>query len=107
MVLDTENREFPVFQAFHRIIVQVQVCDLKCITDRIRIDRIAVVLGRNMNSAVRQVADRVITTAVTEFKLERFRAEGTTSPPPILVMNFPHDFYKHMNGGPALLPLTF
>ena len=76
MILNSENRVFPVAQSFDRIVVQVEVGDLQSGGQGVGPDGVTVVLGRYVNPSVAEVLHGVIGPPVAELELERLRAQG-------------------------------
>src|SRR5690349_24010213 len=80
MTLHAEHRQLPVLQAFHGVIVEVDVCDpqVRRPLDRVTLpapDREAVVLRRNLDRAIREPADRVVPRPVAVQQLVGLAAE--------------------------------
>src|SRR3989475_8856956 len=77
MVLDGEDREFPVGHAFDGAVVQIQVRHLELGTrEGVGIDREAVVLRCDVDASRTKVLDGLVPTAVPEFQFERRPPEG-------------------------------
>ena len=60
----------------HGAVVEVDVADLDAVRQAFAVDRVAVVLRRDVHAARRDVAYRVVGAAVAERQLVRLRAEG-------------------------------
>ena len=68
MILNTEADFARAFDALNRAIVQIYVGYPNIRRQRLRIDSIAVILRRHIDRAEKIVFDRVIATAMTEWK---------------------------------------
>ncbi len=76
MVLDGENGQFLMAQAFYRAVIQIEMSDFQRVGQTIRIHCIAMVLGGNVSPAGSQVSHRMISAPVAEFQFEGLAAEG-------------------------------
>ena len=76
MVLDGEDRQLFVAQAFYRAVVQVYMAHLEAVFQAVRVNGIAVVLGGDVNPAGGQLTDRVVAAAVAELELEGLSPKG-------------------------------
>src|SRR5258707_15440111 len=74
--LDAECAEMLAAHAFDIAIVQVQVTDRTALRERGRVDRVVVVLTRDLDPTRRQVLHGVVATVVAEAELERPGAQG-------------------------------
>src|SRR2546430_8388156 len=76
VVLDGEDWQLAMGHPFHRAIVQVHVGDLELrFRKGIRIDRVAVILRRDVDTPAAEVLHRLIAAAVPELQLEGLPAE--------------------------------
>ena len=69
MVLNTEGARIRDFEAFHCLVVEIQMCHHRLVTDACLVHRKAVVLGRYLYTAGLQVLHRLIGTSVTKLHL--------------------------------------
>ena len=77
VVLDAEQRQCFVAQAFQSLIVKVNVGQFDFVgVDRVGIDGEVVVVGRDLDLAGGVVADRVIAAVMPEFELVGAAAQG-------------------------------
>ena len=77
VVLDAEEREVAVEQAFERLVVQVHVGEFDfALRERVGIDGEIVVVGGDLDLAGVQLLDRMIAAVVSEFEFESLAAEG-------------------------------
>src|SRR5262245_199742 len=78
MVLDAEHRTLLVTRTFDRAVVQIEVCDLHVLRQRLGIYRKAVILRGNLDLARPQFLDGMVRSAMAELQLERLRAHCQT-----------------------------
>ena len=70
MVLDGYQSVLRVREALNSAIIEVQLTDFEPGRQRVRIDRIPVILRRDVHASVDEVTDRVIPSMMPEFQLE-------------------------------------
>ena len=76
MVLDRKRPQLRRLQPLHRLVVQVDLRDRGISPlNALRINRVSMVLRRDLDSTGRQVAHRMVAAAVPELQLERLAAE--------------------------------
>ncbi len=63
-------------QTFNCAVVEIDMGDLQFTGNIVGVNGISMVLSGNMGSTCRQFLDRVVSAAVSEFKLERFTPES-------------------------------
>src|SRR5713101_9407986 len=79
MVLHGENRGFLVTDSFYGAIIEVKVCNLKCLrtwdTAGIAPDSESMVLGRDKHLPCRKITNRVVSSPMTVGELHRVASE--------------------------------
>ena len=76
VVLHAQQRHGAVAQAFQCLVIQIDVGQLNLVrVQRVRVDRVIVVLACNLDPARGKLLDRVVAAVVAEFQLERPAAE--------------------------------
>src|SRR5262245_43637568 len=69
MVLNTESGQGAVLEAFHRVVIQVNVGDLHVIQiQTVRINRETMILRRDLDLISRQIEDRMIAAMMSELE---------------------------------------
>src|SRR3989338_5057056 len=69
MILDGEDRQFPVRQAFNRVVIQIQMRHLGCPHQRVGVEGEAVVLGGYLHFARCEIHHRLIPSMMAELEL--------------------------------------
>ena len=75
MILDGDERQFPVAQAFHRTVIQIKVAGFQSVFQSFQCYSISMVLRCYMDAPAGQVVDGMIAPAVPELQFESLRAE--------------------------------
>ena len=72
MILNAERRQRPVFEAFNRVVVQIDVRDVDIVeVETFRVDRETVILRRDLHLLSLDVEYGMISSVMPEFQLER------------------------------------
>ena len=77
MVLDRENRVFPVPQPFDGVVVQIDVGHFEVVGQRVGVNGEAVVLTGNLDPTRLVVQHRLVRPTVSEFQLEGFAPQAS------------------------------
>ncbi len=76
MILDSEDGQFFVAQALHRVIVKVNMTYFQTVLDGVGVDGKTVVLSGDIDPVIREVFHRVVASPVAELHLEGLSPEG-------------------------------
>src|SRR5262245_64646552 len=70
MVLHTESRQRTVLEAFHRVVVQVNVSDIYILQiQAVRVDRETMILRCNLDLIALDIENRMLAAVMSEFQL--------------------------------------
>ena len=77
VILNRKHRQAAMAHSFQTAIVQIEVRQFNVVqVQAVRINREAVIVGRDFAFAAAVIFDRLIASAMTEFQLEGFSAES-------------------------------